>query len=93
MARKVTSFPVSTGPIPYEQMKNQCEALVTGNLRKMSVFLSFKQQQEPMYIGSPKGNEKISAFSHEVKYKNLLGGGYPPLKSHNSCSLATLFPN
>eukprot|EP00268_Persea_americana_P032780 TRINITY_DN3232_c1_g1_i2.p1 TRINITY_DN3232_c1_g1~~TRINITY_DN3232_c1_g1_i2.p1 ORF type:complete len:966 (+),score=170.50 TRINITY_DN3232_c1_g1_i2:207-3104(+) len=66
MARQVTSFPVSTAPIPYEQMKNQCEALVMGKLQKMSVFLSYKQQQESMYIEFPKDDEKISAISHEV---------------------------
>lgn len=72
MARQVTSFPVSTAPIPYEQMKNQCEALVMGKLQKMSVFLSYKQQQEPMYIEFPKDDEKISAISHEVRTPNLL---------------------
>lgn len=45
-ARQVASFPVSSMPIPYDQMKDQCEALVTGKQQKMSVLHSFKQQQE-----------------------------------------------
>ncbi|KAL5702901.1 hypothetical protein ACHQM5_028062 [Ranunculus cassubicifolius] len=44
-ARQVASFPVSTTPIPYDQMKNQCEALVTGKNQKMSVLMSFKTPQ------------------------------------------------
>ncbi|RVW28586.1 hypothetical protein CK203_094814 [Vitis vinifera] len=43
-ARQVASFPVSSTPIPYDQMKSQCEALVTGKQQKMSVLQSFKQQ-------------------------------------------------
>ncbi|XP_030536473.1 protein SEMI-ROLLED LEAF 2 isoform X3 [Rhodamnia argentea] len=45
-ARQVASLPVSSAPIPYDQMKNQCEALVTGKQQKMSVLHSFKNQQE-----------------------------------------------
>ncbi|XP_010241507.1 PREDICTED: uncharacterized protein LOC104586087 isoform X2 [Nelumbo nucifera] len=51
-AREVASLPVSTTPIPYDQMKNQCEALVIGKQKKMSVLLSFKNQQEDMGIGA-----------------------------------------
>nr|VDD59448.1 unnamed protein product [Brassica oleracea] len=43
-ARQVASLPVSSLPVPYDQMMNQCEALVTGKQQKMSVLLSFKPQ-------------------------------------------------
>ncbi|KAK7257871.1 hypothetical protein RIF29_32166 [Crotalaria pallida] len=49
-ARQVTSFPLSSNPVPYDQMKNQCEALVTGKQQKMSVLHSFKHQQETRAI-------------------------------------------
>lgn len=49
-ARQVASLPVSSAPIPYDQMKNQCEALVTGKQQKMSVLHSFKNQQEAKAI-------------------------------------------
>ncbi|XVF37721.1 hypothetical protein REPUB_Repub20aG0034000 [Reevesia pubescens] len=45
-ARQVVSFSVSPTPIPYDQMKSQCEALVMGKQLKMSVLHSFKHQQE-----------------------------------------------
>ncbi|MED6160367.1 hypothetical protein PIB30_050822 [Stylosanthes scabra] len=45
-ARQVASVPISSAPVPYDQMKNQCEALVTGKQQKMSVLQSFKHQQE-----------------------------------------------
>ncbi|KAK6255369.1 hypothetical protein QQP08_012864 [Theobroma cacao] len=45
-ARQVASFSVSPTPIPYDQMKSQCEALVTGKQQKMSVLHSFKHQQD-----------------------------------------------
>ncbi|KAL1202154.1 Protein SEMI-ROLLED LEAF 2 [Cardamine amara subsp. amara] len=43
-ARQVASLPVSSIPVPYDQMMNQCEALVTGKHQKMSVLRSFKPQ-------------------------------------------------
>ncbi|KAK3034230.1 hypothetical protein RJ639_032810, partial [Escallonia herrerae] len=49
-ARQVASFPVSPSPIPYDQVKSQCEALVTGKQQKMSALQSFKLQQEAKAI-------------------------------------------
>ncbi|KAI6695927.1 hypothetical protein NL676_023637 [Syzygium grande] len=57
-ARQVASLPVSSAPIPYDQMKNQCEALVTGKQQKMSVLHSFKNQQESKAIVVSCENEK-----------------------------------
>ncbi|XP_062107804.1 protein SEMI-ROLLED LEAF 2 isoform X2 [Humulus lupulus] len=56
-ARQVASFPVSSMPIPYDQMKDQCEALVTGKQQKMSVLHSFKQQQEANALALSSVNE------------------------------------
>ncbi|KAL8263632.1 hypothetical protein R6Q59_021762 [Mikania micrantha] len=47
-ARQVASLPVSSTPVTYDQVKDQCEALVTGKQQKMSVLQSFKKQQECM---------------------------------------------
>jgi hypothetical protein len=41
-ARQVANIPVSANPVPYDQMKSQCEALVMEKQQKMSVLLSFK---------------------------------------------------
>ncbi|XP_057452957.1 protein SEMI-ROLLED LEAF 2-like isoform X2 [Lotus japonicus] len=49
-ARQVASFSTSSTPLPYDQMKNQCEALVTGKQQKMSVIHSFKHQQKTKAI-------------------------------------------
>ncbi|KAL5781115.1 hypothetical protein ACOSP7_006144 [Xanthoceras sorbifolium] len=57
-ARQVASFPVSSTPIPYDQMKSQCEALVTGKQQKMSVLQSFKHQQEAKAIVVSSENEQ-----------------------------------
>ena len=43
-ARQVASLPVSSTPVPYDQMMNQCEALETGKQQKMSVLRSFKPE-------------------------------------------------
>ncbi|KAK9138820.1 hypothetical protein Sjap_009414 [Stephania japonica] len=56
-ARQVANYPVSTTPISYNQMKNQCEALVMGKNQKMSVLMSFKNQQEALAIGFHAENE------------------------------------
>ncbi|PKI73812.1 hypothetical protein CRG98_005796 [Punica granatum] len=45
-ARQVASNPVSSTPVPYDQMKSQCEALVSGKQQKMSVLHSFKNQHD-----------------------------------------------
>ncbi|KAG2726037.1 hypothetical protein I3760_01G093500 [Carya illinoinensis] len=57
-ARQVASVPVSSTPIPYDQMKSQCEALVTGKQQKMSVLHSFKDQKESDAIVLSGENEK-----------------------------------
>jgi hypothetical protein len=44
-ARQVASVPVSANPVPYDQMKSQCEALVMEKQQKMSVLLSFKHSR------------------------------------------------
>lgn len=49
-AQQVASLPASTSLISYDQVKDQCEALVTGKHQKMSVLQSFKQQQEAKAI-------------------------------------------
>ncbi|THG16574.1 hypothetical protein TEA_017355 [Camellia sinensis var. sinensis] len=49
-ARQVASLPVSSTPIPYDQVKNQCESLVMGKQQKMSVLQSFKLQQDAKAI-------------------------------------------
>lgn len=60
-AREVASFPSSTAPTSYDQVKNQCEALVTGKQQKMLALQSFKLQQEKKAIISI--GEKESSVS------------------------------
>lgn len=62
-ARQVASFPVSSTPIPYDQMKDHCEALVTGKQQKMSVLHSFKQHQEVNALALSSGRDQLSYFS------------------------------
>lgn len=72
-ARQVASFPVSSTPIPYDQMKSQCEALVTGKQQKMSVLQSFKQQDTKAIIvygedeHSSPSTKSVSRFVMEKK--------------------------
>ena len=44
-ARQVANVPVSANPVPYDQMKSQCEALVMEKQQKMSVLLSYKHSR------------------------------------------------
>lgn len=57
-ARQVASYPTSSTPIPYDQVKNQCEALVTGKQHKMSSLQSFKMQQETKALISYNENDR-----------------------------------
>ncbi|KAL5152378.1 Protein EFR3 B [Glycine soja] len=71
-ARQVASFSTSSTPLPYDQMKNQCEALVTGKQQKMSVIHSFKHQQESKAIILSSENEvKVSPLpAKALEYSN-----------------------
>ncbi|XP_020586388.1 uncharacterized protein LOC110028750 [Phalaenopsis equestris] len=44
-AQQAATPPALTSSVPYEEMKSQCEALVIGKQRKMSVLQSFKSQR------------------------------------------------
>ncbi|XP_056694944.1 protein SEMI-ROLLED LEAF 2 isoform X2 [Spinacia oleracea] len=60
-AQQVASLPTSNSLISYDQVKNQCEALVTGKQQKMSVLQSFKKQQEAKAIVLTSDTEMKSA--------------------------------
>ncbi|KAI3746590.1 hypothetical protein L6452_09025 [Arctium lappa] len=62
-AHHVESMPNTSTPVPYDQMKNQCEALVTGKQQKLSVLQSFKKQQEAKAITSSGEHEKQTPIS------------------------------
>ncbi|KAL3506672.1 hypothetical protein ACH5RR_032054 [Cinchona calisaya] len=64
-ARQVASIPVSSTPIPYDQVKNQCEALVSGKQQKMLALQSFKLQQEAKAIlfASDENEKEIPVLS------------------------------
>lgn len=67
----MASFPISSTPVPYDQMKNQCEALVTGKQQKMSILHSFKHQQETRALVLSSENEtKVSPLP--IKVSNFL---------------------
>lgn len=65
-ARHVASLPVSSTPVTYDQVKDQCEALVTGKQQKMSVLQSFKKQQEGMTIILAGDHEKKSTITSKT---------------------------
>lgn len=66
---QVADLPFLTIPVPYDQMKSQCEALVMGKQQKMSVLLSFKHQQEGSETESSKENENGFVFPAEASQK------------------------
>lgn len=79
-ARQVASLPVSSTPVTYDQVKDQCEALVTGKQQKMSVLQSFKKQQEGMTIVLSSEYDKTNPFisnneTEPLEDANLLTNG------------------
>ncbi|KAI3723549.1 hypothetical protein L2E82_35202 [Cichorium intybus] len=65
-ASDVESMPDSSSPAPYDQIKNQCEALVTGKQQKMSVLQTFKEQHEAMALISSGHHE-----NHQLEVEEL----------------------
>ncbi|KAJ0953928.1 hypothetical protein HanRHA438_Chr00c38g0856631 [Helianthus annuus] len=59
-AEHVESMPNSSITLTFDEIKNQCEALVMGKQQKMSVLQSFKEQQEAMAIISSGEHEKYT---------------------------------
>ncbi|CAA2995600.1 Hypothetical predicted protein [Olea europaea subsp. europaea] len=71
---------MSSKPIPYDQMKNECEALVTGKQQKMLALRSFKLQQA---AGENERKNMVLELVEDIKLKNLM-----PIQIQNqlSCS-------
>ncbi|KAF5942102.1 hypothetical protein HYC85_019744 [Camellia sinensis] len=70
-ARQVASLPVSSTPIPYDQVKNQCESLVMGKQQKMSVLQSFKLQQDAKAIVLANEHENKPNVTMELSEEDL----------------------
>ncbi|TYI61056.1 hypothetical protein E1A91_D10G146200v1 [Gossypium mustelinum] len=71
-ARQVASFSVSPTPIPYEQMRSQCEALIIGKQQKMSVIHSFKHQHEAKATFEENGKEVLCLPNVKVEFSEDL---------------------
>ncbi|XP_057870804.2 protein SEMI-ROLLED LEAF 2 isoform X1 [Cryptomeria japonica] len=78
-ARHVASISVSTTPVPYNEMASQCEALVIGKQKKMSILTSFKRNKDPLLpltenndSSIPSMNESIQELA-KIKNDSVLG--------------------
>ncbi|KAK8984392.1 hypothetical protein V6N11_029707 [Hibiscus sabdariffa] len=72
MARQVGSFSVSQAPIPYDQMKSQCEASVMGKKQKMSVLHHFKHQHGASATSEDNENEILYLPSEKAEFSEDL---------------------
>ncbi|KAF8057208.1 hypothetical protein N665_1263s0006 [Sinapis alba] len=92
-ARQVESLPDSAIPVPYDQMMNQCEALVTGKQQKMSVLQSFKPEATKAITLSEVDDEKeedelfLVNETEEDDQKALSVVQVQPQGQHAFCSL------
>ncbi|XP_020531887.1 uncharacterized protein LOC18448561 isoform X2 [Amborella trichopoda] len=66
-ARQVASVPVSMTPVPYDQMKEQCEALVMGKQQKMSLLMNGKHQEDLVLCDLPQYEERKGLSSPQKK--------------------------
>lgn len=60
-----SSISISTSPIPYSQMASQCEALVIGKQKKMSVVMSFKRNPDPLLLPAPEKDDLNGLIVYE----------------------------
>ncbi|XP_047334332.1 protein SEMI-ROLLED LEAF 2-like [Impatiens glandulifera] len=82
-ARQVASFPVSSVPVSYNQVKNQCEALVTSKQQKMSVLQNLKLHEEEenkeivIFEEQPKQHNKIEVYNENdlklIQHEQVVG--------------------
>ncbi|XP_008784320.2 protein SEMI-ROLLED LEAF 2-like isoform X1 [Phoenix dactylifera] len=54
----------STADVPFKEMASQCEALLVGKQRKLSVFTSARQQQEIFLSGLSQDDNRMKHSSH-----------------------------
>jgi hypothetical protein len=61
-----SSISTSATPVPYSQMASQCEALVIGKQKKMSVVMSFKRNPDPLLLPAPEKNDLSGLIVYEA---------------------------
>ncbi|KAJ8755491.1 hypothetical protein K2173_019289 [Erythroxylum novogranatense] len=91
-ARQVASSQVPSTLVPYDQMKSQCEALMTGKQQKMSMLYSFKHQHETRVFPSECENRGTSKFDEKLEPseghpKSIYGGKITTPNQLALCSL------
>ncbi|XP_010522186.1 PREDICTED: uncharacterized protein LOC104800896 isoform X2 [Tarenaya hassleriana] len=90
-ARHVVSSRVSSTPIPYDQMMNQCEALVTGKQQKMSVLQSFKLKETKAISILEEDDDKkeevllLKGEAAEDDMKAMALAQVEPCNQHSAC--------
>ncbi|XP_042431458.1 protein SEMI-ROLLED LEAF 2-like [Zingiber officinale] len=56
-------FSVSTtSDVPFKEMANHCQALMTGKQQKMSVFADIQQKQDFLDVGSPRDQNGVQTY-------------------------------
>jgi len=87
-AQEVASLPASATPLPYDQVKDQCEALVTCKLQKLSVLRSFQHQQETKAIVvASDGENKSTSIPDLVRLSIMLPLASPLERAFRICKL------
>ncbi|KAL4567569.1 hypothetical protein LXL04_023157 [Taraxacum kok-saghyz] len=96
-ARHVASLPVSLTLVSYDQVKDECEALVNGKQKKMSVLQSFKKQQEGTMLILSGENGKQNPIPSYNKIpedvKLLTNGEQGPMNDHDQIVSCTKMYN
>ncbi|KAJ4844645.1 hypothetical protein Tsubulata_033636 [Turnera subulata] len=89
-ARQVASSQVSSAPIPYDQMKSQCEALVTGKQQKMSILHSFKHQQDAKVFPTEDEKKAVFKVKMEDSHADLEFDGKGQIHAQDRLALCTI---
>lgn len=92
-ARQVASLPVSTTPVPYDEMKSQCEALVVGKQEKMSALLSLRQKPEDNNNPTERNEKLLTLATPYEKPVSVQKPYWPGRLSHSRNSLVCLLEN
>lgn len=72
-AQEVTNAPLLMNPLSFDQMKDQCEALMLEKQQKMAALLSFKLDQDPLIEdkhmnGDPLNEACYSFYFHSLTF-------------------------
>lgn len=71
-AQEVANAPLLMNPLSFDQMKDQCEALILDKQQKLAALLSFKLDQDPLLEDKHMNEDPLNEACHDFYFPSLI---------------------